>query len=52
MIAREKTGGEHFAIEFAGRVIGEVGAGRLPDFGFIIHPGYWGAALPRRRPVP
>jgi ribosomal-protein-alanine N-acetyltransferase len=23
-------------------VIGDVGAGRLPDFGFMIHPDYWG----------
>ncbi|MGV8856398.1 MAG: GNAT family N-acetyltransferase [Devosia sp.] len=42
MTAREHTGGEHFAIEHEGRVIGEVGAGRLPEFGFIIHPAYWG----------
>tara|TARA_R110002020_G_scaffold50671_1_gene142879 strand:+ start:1052 stop:1561 length:510 start_codon:yes stop_codon:yes gene_type:complete len=42
MIAREQTGGQHFVIERDGRLIGEVGAGRLPDFGFIIHPGHWG----------
>jgi ribosomal-protein-alanine N-acetyltransferase len=42
MIARTATGGEDFIIEFDGRVIGDVGAGRLPDFGFMIHPDYWG----------
>lgn len=42
MLGREATGGQHFAIERDGRVIGEVGAGRLPDFGFIIHPDAWG----------
>lgn len=42
MLAREATGGQHCAIELDGRVIGEVGAGRLPDFGFILHPDVWG----------
>lgn len=42
MIARTAAGGEDFLIEYEGRVIGDVGAGRLPDFGFIIHPHYWG----------
>lgn len=42
MIARTEAGGEDFLIEHEGRVIGDVGAGRLPDFGFIIHPDYWG----------
>jgi ribosomal-protein-alanine N-acetyltransferase len=42
MIARTAAGGEDFIIEFDGRVIGDVGAGRLPDFGFMIHPDYWG----------
>lgn len=42
MIARTEAGGEQFVIEHEGRVIGDVGAGRLPDFGFIIHPDYWG----------
>jgi ribosomal-protein-alanine N-acetyltransferase len=41
-IARAMAGGEDFLIEFEGRVIGEVGAGRLPDFGFMIHPDFWG----------
>jgi ribosomal-protein-alanine N-acetyltransferase len=42
MIARTAAGGEDFVIEFEERVIGDVGAGRLPDFGFIIHPDLWG----------
>ena len=41
-LARNMAGGEDFLIEFEGRVIGEVGAGRLPDFGFMIHPDHWG----------
>ncbi len=42
MIARTAAGGEDFLIEHEGRVIGDVGAGRLPEFGFILHPDYWG----------
>ena len=42
MIARTAAGGEDFLIEHQGRVIGNVGAGRLPEFGFILHPDYWG----------
>jgi [ribosomal protein S5]-alanine N-acetyltransferase len=41
-IARNADGGEDYFIELDGRVIGEVGAGRLPDFGFMIHPDFWG----------
>jgi ribosomal-protein-alanine N-acetyltransferase len=44
-IERTALGGEDFVIEFEGRAIGTVGAGRLPDFGFIIHPDYWGHGL-------
>jgi len=42
MLARNAAGGEDFLIEFEGRVVGNVGAGRLPDFGFILHPDFWG----------
>jgi len=45
MIARNEAGGEDFLIEHQGRVVGNVGAGRLPEFGFILHPGYWGRGL-------
>jgi ribosomal-protein-alanine N-acetyltransferase len=41
-IDRNAAGGEDYFIELDGRVIGEVGAGRLPDFGFMIHPDFWG----------
>jgi [ribosomal protein S5]-alanine N-acetyltransferase len=45
MIERSASGGEDFAIEFEGRVIGDVGAGRLPEFGFMVDPGYWGRGI-------
>lgn len=44
-IERTAAGGEDFVIEFEGRVVGDVGAGRLPDFGFMIHPEYWGKGI-------
>jgi ribosomal-protein-alanine N-acetyltransferase len=45
MIAREQTGGQHFVIEHDSRLVGEVGAGTLPEFGFIIHPDFWGRGM-------
>ena len=45
MIDRSASGGEDFAIEFEGRVVGDVGAGRLPEFGFMVHPDYWGRGI-------
>ena len=45
MIERSASGGEDFVIEFEGRVIGDVGAGRLPEFGFMVDPGYWGRGI-------
>jgi [ribosomal protein S5]-alanine N-acetyltransferase len=44
-LARNAEGGEDFAIEREGRLIGEVGAGRLPDFGFMLSPDCWGQGL-------
>ena len=44
-IQRSATGGEDFTIEFEGQVVGDVGAGRLPDFGFMIHPNHWGQGI-------
>jgi RimJ/RimL family protein N-acetyltransferase len=44
-LARNAEGGEDFAIERDGRLIGEVGAGRLPDFGFMLRPDCWGEGL-------
>ncbi|MEO7222753.1 MAG: GNAT family N-acetyltransferase [Devosia sp.] len=45
MIGRTAAGSEDFLIEHEGRVIGNVGAGRLPEFGFILHPDFWGRGL-------
>lgn len=45
MIDRSASGGEDFVIEFEGRVVGDVGAGRLPEFGFMVHPDYWGRGI-------
>lgn len=45
MIARTAAGGEDFIIVLDNRVIGTVGAGKLPDFGFIIHPECWGQGI-------
>jgi RimJ/RimL family protein N-acetyltransferase len=45
MIDRLASGGEDFVIEFEGRVVGDVGAGRLPEFGFMVHPDYWGRGI-------
>jgi RimJ/RimL family protein N-acetyltransferase len=42
MIARNAAGGEDFIIEHEGRVVGFVGASRLPEFGFALHPDSWG----------
>lgn len=36
---------EDFLIELDGRVIGEVGADPLPEFGLILHPDYWRRGL-------
>ena len=44
-LVRNAAGGEDFAITRDGRLIGEVGAGRLPDFGFMLHPDCWGEGL-------
>ncbi len=45
MIARNKAGGEDFVIEQEGRIVGTVGAGRPPEFGFVLHPESWGRGL-------
>jgi [ribosomal protein S5]-alanine N-acetyltransferase len=42
MIARTAEGGEDFVMELDDRAIGFVGAGRLPEFGFMLHQAYWG----------
>lgn len=45
MIESPRDLSEDFVIERDGRVIGKVGAWRLPDFGYILHPDHWGAGL-------
>ena len=35
----------NYLIEFEGRVIGEVGSFPIPEFGFILHPDYWGRGI-------
>lgn len=45
MIEAPAEDGDDFLIEFDGRVIGEVGSWPLPEFGFILHPDYWGRGL-------
>jgi RimJ/RimL family protein N-acetyltransferase len=41
IIARNAAGGEDFVIEHDGRAIGFVGAGKLPEFGFMLHQAHW-----------
>ena len=45
MIERNAAGGEDFVIELGGRAIGFVGAGALPDFGFMLHQDFWGQGI-------
>jgi ribosomal-protein-alanine N-acetyltransferase len=35
----------NYLIELEGRVIGEVGSFPIPEFGFILHPDYWGRGI-------
>ena len=45
MIESPPSLSEDFVIERGGQAIGKVGAWRLPDFGYILHPDHWGAGL-------
>lgn len=45
MIAATAGGSEDFIIELDGRVIGKAGAYCLPEFGYILHPDFWGQGL-------
>lgn len=45
LIARNAEGGEDFLIVLDGRVVGNVGAGQLPEFGFILHGDCWGKGI-------
>jgi ribosomal-protein-alanine N-acetyltransferase len=42
MIAAPSQESDDFVVEHDGRVIGKLGCWRLPDIGFIFHPGSWG----------
>ena len=45
MVAATANASEDFIIEIEGRVAGKVGAYRLPEFGYILHPDFWGRGL-------
>lgn len=45
MIANNHSGGHQFLILLDDRIIGEVGSWRPPDFGFILHPDFWGQGI-------
>lgn len=42
MIAAEPATSDDFVIEHAGRVVGKLGAWRLPEIGFFIDRNHWG----------
>lgn len=45
MLERTANGGEDFIMVLEGEAIGTVGAGRLPDFGFMLRRDFWGRGL-------
>ncbi|UXN72918.1 GNAT family N-acetyltransferase [Devosia sp. A8/3-2] len=45
MLERTANGGEDFIMVLDGKAIGTVGAGRLPDFGFMLRRDCWGRGL-------
>jgi [ribosomal protein S5]-alanine N-acetyltransferase len=45
MVAAAQNASEDFIIEIDGQVAGKVGAYRLPEFGYILHPDFWGRGL-------
>jgi [ribosomal protein S5]-alanine N-acetyltransferase len=45
MVAATANASEDFIIEIDGRLAGKVGAYRLPEFGYILHPDFWGRGL-------
>lgn len=44
-IQQLETDGDDFVIVHQGRVIGKVGAWKLPEMGYILHPDFWGRGL-------
>ena len=45
MIQADPAESDDFIIELEGKAIGKMGAWRLPEFGFILEPEYWGLGL-------
>jgi [ribosomal protein S5]-alanine N-acetyltransferase len=45
MVAAAQNTSEDFIIEIDGRVAGKVGAYKLPEFGYILHPDFWGRGI-------
>ena len=45
MVEADPAVSEDFVIDREGEVIGKIGAYRLPDFGYILHPDHWGIGL-------
>jgi [ribosomal protein S5]-alanine N-acetyltransferase len=45
MIASTREESDDFVVTFGGETIGKIGAYRLPDFGYILAPAYWGRGL-------
>jgi [ribosomal protein S5]-alanine N-acetyltransferase len=45
MVAAAQNTSEDFIIEIDGRVAGKVGAYSLPEFGYILHPDFWGSGI-------
>ena len=45
MVAATANASEDFIIEIDGHVAGKVGAYWLPEFGYILHPDFWGRGL-------
>jgi len=47
MMEGNGEGAPDFIVEWNGRVIGKAGFWKLPDVGYILHPGAWGQGLAR-----
>lgn len=45
MIDSDPEQGDEFVLEYMGKVIGKLGAWRLPEIGFFLHRSYWGKGL-------
>mgnify|MGYP001605076826 CR=1 FL=1 len=45
MVGAGQSVSEDFIVEIDGRLAGKVGAYRLPEFGYILHPDFWGCGI-------